>query len=468
MLRLLFVLLGALAPVLTGCASPIRSTPSLPPPRTLGLPPDMAIGQPAPDDRTLPVAGGRTDAEAKSDRVITLELAIQRVLARSPDLAAAAEAVRAREGDARQASLWPNPELIGEAENFSGSGDRDKFESAEYTVSLAQPIDVSGKIRSQATAADYERRISGWDYEATRLDLITSTRKAFAVLVAAQRTVDLTNELARLADNLAAAVDARVRAGKVPPVEGTRIDVVQSAARAEALKAEQELSTAQAALSALWGEIVAPGSRAKEDRSPAAELPPPEVLERLLAGAPEAARWSDEIALREAELRLARASAFPDITASVGARHFADNDDYAFVAGLAVPLPVVDRNQGAIAAAASRRTEAERRKAAFLARQQAEFRASYDAVRRAEISLRSLDGRIIPAAQSVFSATTAGYQAGKFSLIDLLDAQRTLFEAQIQRVETQSELTTALADLERLIARPVEAAQTSMPEAQTK
>ena len=463
---LLFLLLGGvLAPVITGCASPIQGTPSLPPPRVLGLPPMAELRQPAADDRVPQNAvggqtavGDRPDA-AQSASVITLKTALQRVLASSPDLAAAAEAVRAREGGARQASLWPNPELIGEAENFAGTGDRENFESTEYTVSLSQPIDVSGKIRRRATAADYERRIAGWDYETTRLDLITSTRKAFADLVAAQRKVDLTNELARLADNLAAAVDARVRAGKVPPVEGTRIDVVKSAARAAALRAEQELSTAQAALSALWGEVVAPVSRAEEDRPPEAELPPPEVLERLLASAPEAARWSDEIALREAEFRLARASALPDITASVGARHFADNDDYAFVAGLAVPLPVIDRNQGAIAAAASRRTEAERRRAAFLARQRAEFRASYDAVRRAEISLSSLDGRIIPAAQSVFSATTAGYQAGKFSLIDLLDAQRTLFEAQIQRVETQSELTTALADLERLIARPVEAVQ---------
>jgi cobalt-zinc-cadmium efflux system outer membrane protein len=387
------------------------------------------------------------------------------VLAGNPDLAAAAEAVRAREGDARQASLWPNPELVGEAENFAGTGDRENFESAEYTVSLSQPIDVSGKIRRRATAADYERRIAGWDYETTRLDLTTSTRKIFADLLAAQRKVGLTYELARLADSLAAAVEARVRAGKVSPVEGTRIDVVKSAARAEALRAEQELSTAQAALSALWGEAGAPVSRAEEDPPPAAELPPPEVLERLLSGAPEAARWSDEIALREAELGLARASALPDITASVGARRFADNDDYAFIAGLAVPLPVIDRNQGAIAAATSRRTEAERRRAAFLARQRAEFRAAYDAVQRAEISLRSLDGRIIPAAQSVFSATTTGYQAGKFSLIDLLDAQRTLFEAQIQGVEARSERTKALADLERLIARPVEAVQS---EAQRK
>lgn len=460
--RSLFIVLCAVAPVITSCASPIRSAPSLPPPRTLGLPPAEPAGPAGLNNRSSPISDVN-ERDARPGEAVTLDGAIRRVLANSPDLAAAAEAVRAREGDARQAALWPNPDLIGEAENFGGTGDQQSFETAEYTVSLAQPIDVSGKVRRRSTAADYERRLSGWDYETTRLDLITSTRKAYADLVAAQRNVELTRELARLADDLAAAVGARVQAGKVSPVEATRIEVVKSATRAEALRAEQELSTARAALAALWGDAGSPVGWATEESQVDAGMPPSSILESLLAGAPEAARWSDEIALREAEFDLARATAFPDVTASLGARRFAENDDYAFVAGLSVPLPVFDRNQGAIAAATSRRTEVERRRAAFLARQRADFQAAYDGVRRAEISVRSLDDRIIPSAQSVFTATTIGYQAGKFSLIDLLDAQRTLFEAQVQGVEARAALTKARADLERLIARPVEAAQSSMP-----
>jgi cobalt-zinc-cadmium efflux system outer membrane protein len=183
----------------------------------------------------------------------------------------------------------------------------------------------------------------------------------------------------------------------------------------------------------------------------------------LLARAPEAARWQDEIALREAEFALARSTAFPDVTASLGVRHFAENDDNALVAGLSVPLPVFDRNQGAVAAAVARRSEAERRKAAFLARQKAHFQAAYNALKRAEISVSSLDDRIIPSAQSVFSATTTGYQAGKFSLIDLLDAQRTLFEAQVQGVAARAELAKAQADLDRMIAHPADASQQSKP-----
>lgn len=460
--RPFLVVLCALAPVVTGCASPIRSTPSLPPPRTLGVPPGVPLDRPSFDAPSLPIATLTRDAVGLAD-AITLEAAIGRVLANSPDLAAAAEAVRAREGDARQASLWPNPALLGEAENFGGTGDRKSFETTEYTASLAQPLDLSGKVRSRATAADYERRLAGWDYETTRLDLITSTRKAYADLVAAQRSAELTRELARLADELASAVGARVQAGKVSPVEATRIEVVKASARAEALRANQEVATARAALAALWGDTGPPDAWAAVEENQAVEVPDANVVEPLLAQAPEAARWSDEIALREAEFALARATAFPDVTASLGVRHFAENDDNALVAGLSVPLPVFDRNQGAVAAAMSRRSEAERRRAAFLARQKADFQAAFNALRRAQISVRSLDDRIIPSAQSVFTATTTGYQAGKFNLIELLDAQRTLFEAQVQGVAARAELVKAQADLDRLIAHPADAPNQSNP-----
>lgn len=461
--RPLIVFLYSLLPLIAGCASPIRSTPSLPPPRTLGLPPEDAVGPSILDGGSTarPAAGGEN--AAPTGAVITLDQAIRHVLANSPDLAAAAEEVRAKEGDARQAALWPNPELIGEAENFGGTGEKKSFETTEYTVSLAQPLDVSGKIKRRATAADYERLLAGWDYETKRLDLITSTRKAYAELVAAQRKVELTKELARLADELANAVGARVQAGKVSPVEGTRTEVVTAAARSEAFRAEKELATARTALAALWGDTSATFGGAVRDADANADALPPEALEASLADAPEAARWSDEIALRQAELELARATVFPDVTASFGARHFAENDDNALVAGLSVPLPVIDRKQGAIAAAVSRRTEAERRRVAVLARQKAEFQAAYDALRSAQISVRSLEERIIPSARSVFAATTTGYQSGKFSFIDLLDAQRTLFESEVQGVEARADLAKARADLERLIARPIEAPQQPKP-----
>lgn len=446
----------AVAPVVAGCASPIGNPPSLPPPRSLNLPAGAFLERPVSGPLTATDQSPGLQADAAGD-ILTLDDAINRVLANSPDLAAAADAVRAKEEDARQAALWPNPELIGDAENFAGTGDAKNFETAEYTVSLSQSFDLSGKIRKRASAADHERRLAGWDYETTRLDLITSTRKAYAEVVAAQQNAQLARQLARLADDLASAVDARVQAGKVSPVEAQRIEVVKASAGAEALRADQEVAAARAALAALWGDSEPSAGWVAVEDNRVLSVPRTEAVDSLLADAPEAARWSDEIALREAELALARATAVPDVTASIGVRHFAENSDNALVAGLSVPLPVLNRNQGAIAATIARRGEAERRRAGFLARQRAEFQAAYNALRRADISLQSLDERIIPAAQSVFAATTIGYQAGKFNLIDLLDAQRTLFEAQLQRVSARAELVKAKADYDRLIAHTADA-----------
>ncbi len=455
--RSLVFAVSAIVPLVAACSSPIKDTPSLPPPRVIGVPAGVPLDRPPAGDAAWTAASPQQPTVAALQKRITVEAAVAQVLASSPELAAAAEAVRAKEGEARQASLWLNPELVGEVENFAGSGEAKDFDTAEYTLSLAQPLDLSGKVRRRALAADYERRLAGWEYETIRLDLLTATRRAHAEVTAAQQNVTLARELAQLADNLAEAVRKRVQAGKVSPVEMARIDVVQTAARTEALRAAQELATARAALVALWGEGAAPSEWVAVEDRPAAKVPDPRAVEPLLAQTPEAARWADELALRETEFAFAQAGAVQDVTASLGVRRFAETDDNALVAGLSVPLPVFDRNQGAVAAAAARRVEAERRRSAFRARQKADFQAAYNTLKAADLSARSLDDRIIPSARSVFSATTSGYQAGKFSLIELLDAQRTLFEAQVQGVAARAELAKAQADFERLIAHPADA-----------
>lgn len=256
--RSLVFAVSAIAPLIAACSSPIKDTPSLPPPRVIGVPAGVPLDHPPAGDTAWTAPLPRQPDAAALQKRITVEAAVARVLANSPELAAAAEAVRAKEGEARQASLWLNPELVGEVENFAGSGEAKDFDTAEYTLSLAQPFDLSGKVRRRALAADYERRLAGWEYETIRLDLLTATRKAHAEVTAAQQNVALARELARLADNLADAVRKRVQAGKVSPVEMARIDVVQTAARTEALRAAQELGTARAALVALWGEGAAP------------------------------------------------------------------------------------------------------------------------------------------------------------------------------------------------------------------
>src|SRR3989337_3662608 len=80
--------------------------------------------------------------------VMTLPQAQSLALMKNPELAAFSWEVRARDAQAIQAGLLPNPEINVEVENFGGSRNFRGFNVTETTIQLSQLIELGGK-RSQ-------------------------------------------------------------------------------------------------------------------------------------------------------------------------------------------------------------------------------------------------------------------------------------------------------------------------------
>ena len=62
----------------------------------------------------------------------------------------------------------------------------------------------------------------------------------------------------------------------------------------------------------------------------------------------------------------------------------------------------------------------------------------------------ALRGEIVPGAQSAYQAARTGFELGKFGYLDVLDAQRTFFQAKAQYWKALSTAFQAVADLDRL------------------
>ena len=60
---------------------------------------------------------------------------------------------------------------------------------------------------------------------------------------------------------------------------------------------------------------------------------------------------------------------------------------------------------------------------------------------------------ILPGALSAYEAASKGFELGKFSFLDVLDAQRTLFQAKTQYVRALAESHRSAADIDRIIGR---------------
>ena len=405
--------------------------------------------------------GGRSPG-ACGAAIHSVDEVIALALVQSPAMKAAEARRGASLGERRQAGLRPNPELSVEGENFAGSGPYRGVRSLETTVGVAQRIELGGKRTARVDHADAGVAISDREYEAARLDVIRDVIKAYAEAVAARRAVGIEADRLRLADEVLRVVRARVEGGKEPLVQVRRAEITRSRATLTIDKARREAEIARRALATLLGQErveIVPDNRWFEAIGPAPVAHP--VGSGAVAANPDLPRWDAQIARSRAGLEVERAGAVPDVTVGAAARRFENTRDTAVVLKFSVPIPVLNRNQGAIARAGSElvRTEVEAQQGRLA------IEASLaDAEERLITAWREADTlrrTILPKARQAFGFAREGYQAGKFTFLEVLEAQRTLFDTQAQLNEALKEFQARRAEVDRLIGRAPVAAGAS-------
>jgi cobalt-zinc-cadmium efflux system outer membrane protein len=435
---------------LTGCASH-NIDAVWPEPRPLGA--DTPAFQ-APEDPTA--RGPVVKSIQEPTGALALRDAIALALVGNPELAAFSWNVRAQEALALQAGLRPNPELEFEMENFAGTGALKGFDVTETTILLGQLFELGGKRGKRQELATLTRNLSAWDYETKRLDVYVDVAKSFVNVVAAQEHVALSTELVDLAQEAVARVGARVAAGKDSPVEETKATVTLHTTRLGLERAKRDLEGARKQLAALWGSGLPAFGRAEGDIEEIVPLPAADRLAELTAENPNIARWATEFEERRAAVELADAGKIPDLTVVLGGKHLSEIGESAFVVGLAIPIPLFNRNQGETLAARYRLAQAQAEARAARAQADAALAETYRALSTAHVVATALRDEVLPAAQSAYDTTNEGYRLGKFGFLDLLDAQRTLFEAKKEYINALAAYHRASADMERLIGRALD------------
>lgn len=384
--------------------------------------------------------------------VVTLDAAIQRALAESPRLKSFGSARLASKGTRRQAGALPNPEIGLEAENVAGQGPYKGTDSAEMTAGVSQLIEIGGKRSARQEAANRGYDIANFDYKAARLDLIRDVTIAYAEAVAAQEEVKLAENQKNLANEVLGTVSKRVAAAAEPLIQKSKAEVALATSEIAFNKATRDLEIAKKKLASLWGQN---GDGFTLDASDFFSIQSSEILSdvtRRLETTPDIARLDAELARAKANLDLERANAIPDPTLSAGVRSFRETKDQAFVFGVSLPIPVFNLNQGNIERAHHEVSKSESDKQLAVLGLSNELTRAAQELQTAHDEAESLEATILPAAEKAFSLSRQGYQAGKFPYLEVLDAQRTLFEARSQYNAALRNYHTHRAEVERLTA----------------
>lgn len=390
---------------------------------------------------------------------ITLRDAVALALEHNPELKAFYWDIRAADASRLQASLRPNPSLDVAIEEVGGAGNLSGFDGAETTVAIAQPIEMGQKRARRTTLASLEKELAEWDYEAKRLDVTREVTEAFIAVLVSQERLALTQELVRIAGQAHSTVAQRVEAGRDSPIEQTKSGVALAIARIEPQRAMRTLESDRKRLAAAWGARAAGFDAVAGELDDISPVPSSDELSRLVSQNPDVARWEAEKKKRRAALELEKARAVSNVTLRGGLRWFNETDDSAAVLGLLIPLPVSDRNQGGVLKATYLLAKTQESGKAAEIQVIASLEEAAQRLAGTYAEATALKNDVLPGAQSSFDAVSEGYRDGKFDYLQVLDAQRTLFETRGRYIESLAAYHKAKADVGRLIGQNLDSVQ---------
>lgn len=391
-------------------------------------------------------------ARAEEKSALSLPQVINRALENSPVLAASSSRADAATAGRSLAGALPNPELSIEADNIYGDGPYKGTDGAELTYGVSQLVELPGKRSSRVRVAEAENQKSHYDRDAARLDLIRDVTIAYAVMAAAQQEVSILEEEQRLATEVYEGVSAKVEAGKEPPIQKNKAAIERSTSAIALERSQRNLESAQQSLSALMGDGVEEVSVPLAEERALMEPEPIEFYRERLIQTPDIKGLDSDVMHAQSNLSLEKANAFPDPTINLGIKDSREDDRQAFIAGVSFPIPVFNLNRSGIERAGHElnavmmdQRSAQLSLRANLSQVYGEYTSAYrDAVVLTEI--------VLPGAEEAFSFARQGYDAGKFGYLEVLDAQRTLFDARKQWAAVTLDYHRQRAVIERMTA----------------
>ena len=394
-------------------------------------------------------------------QTLTLKTALQRALAANPRLTAAERDVGIATGQRIQAGALINPELSYEQDNSFGSGRYRGTKSAETTLQISQLFELFGKRDARIAVGQAGVEAAAIQRKAVRLEVLSETAVAFLGVLGAQRRVRILDEQIAAIDKLSPLLHRRVDAGASSPAEIGRAEVASALVKADRERVSSTLASARRELAVLMGDATAKFSVVSGRLDDLGRPPSFQAVVAAIDSNPQLMRWTAVYAQRNAELLLARLKPYPDVRVGAGWRHYNETGDDAVRLSLSVPIPVFDQNQGNILSAqeslAKTRAERETNRNTLIVL----AGRAYDSLQGSLRELKVLRDVAIPKSRQAADAIFEGYGQGRFTLLEVLDAQASVAQARLREQEAQQNFHVAVATIEGLVGNPFALARES-------
>lgn len=390
-----------------------------------------------------------------SPMILELNEAIQRAYTYSPTVMVANSEIDIKQAEECQARLLPNPTLTVEIDGADSfiSKRKNGNDNRDIIISLSQLIELGGKRFTRKQIAAFQSTLTIYESESVKLDVINAVTKAFIDVIAAQENLKLVTEQQRIAQEVFTTTSAKVQGGKVSSLQEKKANLQRISTSLALERAQREFELAKKKLAATWGN---PCLDFTEVVFPLFELTCIPALDLLIAQQNQGLVvriWDMEIAIAEQIIISEKAQRIPDVVVTAGYATY-PHDDNSFLFSFSLPIPVFDRNQGNICRAKHELQQLYQRQNESKIQLRIELEEAYNQLLTAYHQGLSFKENILAAAQAAFEAAKEEYTQGKNDYLELLDAQRTLFEVQQQYINTLVDFHYMQADVNRLVGLP--------------
>ena len=381
---------------------------------------------------------------------LRLEEAVSRAIAANPALAAEAASIRATEARAGREGLGTPYVVGGDFENFAGTGALRGADAAETTLRIGRAIELGGKREARQSLGSAEVRRQQHVAEVARIDIASRTAARFVEVAADQQRLAVAIERVKQAERALGEVASWVAAARNPESDLRNAEIAVADAELEREHAEHELASARMTLAASWGALTPDFETVVADLRTLPEIPTFDVLAARLPMTLAERTALLETEEAQARRRIAEASAKPDINLSLGVRRLEALDDQGLVFSVSVPLGTKSRSRYAIAEADAQLSAIELQRQARRFEERQSLFAKYQELVHARTEYDAVQARMLPKSEQALAFTRRGFQAGRFSFIAFLQAQKTHADLQARSIEAAARYHVLLIDIERL------------------
>jgi cobalt-zinc-cadmium efflux system outer membrane protein len=383
----------------------------------------------------LPLYAQQGPANKTGLRLEDLE---QLALANNPTMAQVQANLQVALGLSRQAGLYPNPTAGYYGDEIRGGS----FGGGKQGAFASQTIVLGGKLGAARRVAKLEAREMETSAQVQRLRVLNNTRALFYQVLAAQRMVEVRQNLVGLAGDAVQTSLQLSNVGQADRPDILQAEVERQQARVSLRIAQQNTEASWRILAAVTGKPGLPVSSLEGDLEAIPDLDYGECLATALRESPEVKLAQQGVERAEATLVQARKAPIPDLQITgILVQNSEPLDTTRRPTGLmggaqiGVELPVFNRNQGNISAARGKIESAKQELARMklqLERDLASLFRDYDSARE---RVRQYKAEMLPRAEEAYRLYQTNYQRMAAAYPQVLISQRTLFQLEADYIE---------------------------------